>query len=1050
MSEAAVETDLVVLDGVRWQGAALPGERLARLLALLAEAAPAGVIGEDLVDRIWSDERPEHPEKALQVLVSRARSRTSPEAIERTATGYRLGLPASGVDLLVLRRRVADARAAHAAGDVDVARLAAEEVCAIRVGASSDVVADLLAEARQGQAAAARILGSTLLARGDFAAALPLLRTAAERRPDDEDLLAEVLRAEAEVSGVPRALERYAEYADGVRDRVGAEPGPALRRLHTELLARDAPVRAGLQYDATGLVGRDEEIAQLRGQLHHHRVVSIIGPGGLGKTRVAHLLGRLSTEPVVHFVELVSVRSPEGVLPQLAQALGVLEAAPALRSPGRRVRDPDLWSRVVSQLAAPTLLILDNCEHVVDAVADMVARLVGVTDTVRVLTTSRAPLGIAAEHVHQLSQLPDDDAVELFEQRARSARGSVRLDDDEVRTLVARLDGLPLAIELAAAKTRVMSVAEITRRLEDRFALLTQGDRSAPDRHRTLEAVIAWSWNLLGERDQTALSTLSILPDGFGIDAAEHLLGGDAFGCLAELADQSLLVVHETDDGVRYRFLETVREFGINQLEIAGESSRVRAAVRDWVVDFADRQLARLFTPEQPGTVAEVQAEAGNLTAALRTSIERADAEACVSLMGLLSAYWTIRGDHLTMLSYSPGVLSVIAEAEEPPLDPARWRLVLASGLALLTMFGTEPPRPPVERLEDLGAAGDGGFSDAARRLVLDGLAEGDPRPSLEALAAKGNRHEQLLAWVLLTHVRENAGDLDGAIAAGLAALELVDDRNGPWARAQIHGGLGSLCAAREEIDASLAHIAIALPIADAVRADDDAAQMRVVAVLAALATGRLEEARAAFAVVEGRLGDRDGDPGTKLNLLSCRAELALAAGDVEGGLRHYRSAAELSQHQEEDFRRRLAAESLAGDFGDDAAPWTLYTLSVVVFAHCHHGRPEQVERYLERLRRARPAAPEKVIRVDFPVLGSVLLARGAWDLVHDETAPDAVRRIALARALGCPRFQPVMSWANVEKMVDNAGRGEELAELLTTFDALDLTERLEAARALD
>jgi len=299
-------------------------------------------------------------------------------------------------------------------------------------------------------------------------------------------------------------------------------------------------------------------------------------------------------------------------------------------------------------------------------------------------------------------------------------------------------------------------------------------------------------------------------------------------------------------------------------------------------------------------------------------------------------------------------------------------------------------------------------------------------------------------------HVRENAGDLEGAIRAGTSAVALADDRNGRWLRAQVHGGLASLCAAREETDAALAHIAVALPIADAVRAEDDAAQMRMIAVLASVAAGRLDDARRDFAVLERMLGERvDADPGTVLNLLSCRAELALAAGEIEEGLRHYRSAAEVAQRQEEDFRRRLAAEALAAEFGAEMAPWTLYTLSVVVFAHCLHGRTELVGHYLERLRQARPAAAETVIRVDFPVLGAVLVARGAWDLVRDAAAPDAVRRIALAQALGYPRFQPVVSWKHVLELVADAERGEELEGCLTAFGGMDLEELLTAARSL-
>ena len=226
----------------------------------------------------------------------------------------------------------------------------------------------------------------------------------------------------------------------------------------------------------------------------------MVGAGGLGKTRMAHLVGRLAQQPVVYFVELAGVTTPEGVLPEVAAVLGVRESVTSVRTAQLRA---DLRSRVAEQLSGPpTLLILDNCEHLVDAVADLVAFLVASTDATSVLTTSRAPLGIAAEQVYLLPQLEDGTPS------SSSSSGPGRLAPTYGwtrrgrRRWSTRLDGLPLAIELAAAKVRVMSVAEIGRRLEDRFALLAGRDRSAPDRHQTLEAVIAWSWNLLRAEDQ--------------------------------------------------------------------------------------------------------------------------------------------------------------------------------------------------------------------------------------------------------------------------------------------------------------------------------------------------------------------------------------------------------------------------------------------------------------------------------------------------------------------------------------------------------------------
>ena len=213
---------------------------------------------------------------------------------------------------------------------------------------------DLVVEAIGDQAAAQELLGAACLARGDHVRALELLEPLLERRPDDEELLAQVLRSEAVARGVPAALTRYAAYDERTRDRLGAEPGDRLRRLHLELLAREAPVREGLKYDAVPMVGRDHDIAAIRELLDQARVVSIVGPGGLGKTRMAHLVGHLAEQPVVRLVELAGVSGPEGLLPEVAAVLGVRDA---VSKPLQAGAAPDLRGRIAQQLlGAPTLL----------------------------------------------------------------------------------------------------------------------------------------------------------------------------------------------------------------------------------------------------------------------------------------------------------------------------------------------------------------------------------------------------------------------------------------------------------------------------------------------------------------------------------------------------------------------------------------------------------------------------------------------------------------------------------------------------------------------
>ena len=247
----------------------------------------------------------------------------------------------------------------------------------------------------------------------------------------DESLLADLLRSEAAVRGPAAALDRYEQYRRSLRERLGTDPGELLRRAHRELLALDRPVRRGLRYDATALIGRDGDLERLRALTASSRVVSIVGTGGLGKTRLAHAIARDAAVPVVHVAELAGVSSADDVVGEVGSVLGVRDSIQ-----GRRVltaeQRADIRGRIAQRLAqSPGLLVLDNCEHLIDAVAGLVAFLVSATSDLHVLTTSRAPLGIAAERVYLLGELDTDDAVELFRERAVAARPNVRLDREQ-------------------------------------------------------------------------------------------------------------------------------------------------------------------------------------------------------------------------------------------------------------------------------------------------------------------------------------------------------------------------------------------------------------------------------------------------------------------------------------------------------------------------------------------------------------------------------------------------------------------------------------------
>ena len=997
---------LRLLGEVSWCDAPVHGRRTHALLAALVEAHGRPLGERTLVDEVWGpDQAPANPAKALQVVVSRTRAQTAPEVVERVAGGYRLGLPEAAVDALALRDDVAAATAAEGRGDRPAARDAARRALAGAAPAmgGDGALAALRDDARRLRAEAAAVLGRSLSALGDHREALPLLE---EAGVDDEATAAALLRSLAAVHGGPAALDRYTGVRRDLADRLGVDPGPTLAAVHAELLAADNPVRSGLRHESTSLVGRDDDIRALRALVRESRVVSILGPGGLGKTRLAHLLGREAEEPVVHFVELVGVASADDVVGEVGSALGVRDSLS-----GRRVLTPqqrtDVRARAAQALGgAPALLILDNCEHVVQAVADLVAFLVTTCPNLRVVTTTRAPLAIAAERIFPLSQLDDAAASELFGQRARAARPGVALDPAMVRSVVRRLDGLPLAIELAAARVRAMSVEDIDRRLDDRFALLRGGDRTAPDRHRTLLAVIDWSWNLLRDTERRALRWLSTFHDGFSLDGADAVLGHDALDDVRSLVDQSLLTVLDSGRTVRYRMLETVREFGRLKLVEAGEVGAARDAQLDWACAFALRVSDDLWSPRQVEAVRAVAVEENNLADALREALTVPDPWAVVRLLAALGSFWTIRGEN-------PRVISVAGAADAAltgwvPTDEQLDVAVSAAATVALNTVGGEIGGVPASRaLLDTYGARTGWARVRGLVAVVDAQVLGDPQGTvarLEAVAERSEREAAAIARLWASHHLENSGDPKGAIAQAERALTLVSDADGPWLAAMLHTMVATLHSQLGSSEEAFRHARAALPVLDRLDAADDAAQTRALLAVHAMSVGRLDEAEVWMAEIE-RTGLRTSEFGGA-SLSAARAEMALARGQVAEGLRLYRVAVD-----------ELAAIRFPG-MGDanGLEPWALFGQSLGVTALAVHGLTPQDEAdgrvlYRALLDKAPLVLDPQRPFMDYPVAGLVLHGLGAWGLLRDAMPAEvAVQLLVLAERFGYTRFAPTMS----------------------------------------
>jgi predicted ATPase len=650
--------------------------------------------------------------------------------------------------------------------------------------------------------------------------------------------------------------------------------------------------------------------------------------------------------------------------------------------------------------------------------------LVSLSKDLRVLTTSRAPLGLSSESVYLLPELDLAATAELFGQRARAARPDADLPAEAVRELCARLDGLPLAAELAAARIRVMSVAEIARRLDDRFAVLRGGARDAPQRHRTLHAVIDWSWNLLDPAGQAAMRALSVFPGGFTAGAARHLLGAgalrgaDVLLVLEQLADQSLLKVSDTASGARYRMLETVREFAAARREDAAETEAVIGRFLAWARDFGAAHHDFVLTGDDLPAFELVRVEQDNLVLALRHGLDRKEAGTVAAVSAVLGSLWMTESNFTRSNALAADTSGILARYRPEPalVEATRTSLVLG----VITGFLLQGPNPArfLAGLRRLPLAPPDTFARAAQ-AVLNALrpAEAD----LAALQALSRSDQPLLAGMastVISYAREGAGDLDGALAAARQALPAFERRGGVWLLVAAHSRIGELCLQADEpaADEALRHLSAALSMAEEFGARSSANRLREALVLANLQRGAFDEAERELKLTTPRSSDEPWD--MSMFDTAVRAEIALGRGDVEEGLRLWRTAAAA-------LRGPQPPGPAAGPSGQTGppdlsrlGPWALDLQAMAVVAHAYHGRLDLVADITSALPgslsvlTAELGPPPDSPLVSWPglsVYGSLLLALAMADIARARHAAStgaggAVAARAVASSTGLAR----------------------------------------------
>ncbi|WP_446217668.1 BTAD domain-containing putative transcriptional regulator [Micromonospora sp. IBHARD004] len=929
----------------------VPGARLRGLLIALALEPGRVVQKATLVDWIWGERPPADAANALQRLVSRLRKALPEGSVEGQTDGYRLTVEPDAVDAVRFERLVGQARNDE---DPQRVRLLRGALALWRGAAMQDVG---LPDSAAFDAAVTRLEGLRLTAMEDrFDAEISLghgvklvteLTDLVAAHPVRERLVAALMRALAAAGRNTDALLVYQRTREALADALGVDPSPELSALHVALLRgelgrREEERKTNLRAELTSFVGKDADVAAVGELVADHRLTTLIGPGGSGKTRLATetartLLGDLPDG--AWLVELAAIGADGDVAQSTLAGLGLRDAllggAP----------NADLTDRLIAAIRErEALLILDNCEHVIESAAAFAHRLLGQCQRLRILATSREPLGITGEALWLVEPLavPEGDAgpgeiesspaVRLLRDRAGAVRRDLAIDAHTLSTMVRvcrALDGMPLAIELAAARLRTMSLDQLAHRLNDRFRLLTSGSRTALPRHRTLRAVVDWSWELLTDAERMVLRRLSVFSGGASLEAAERVCACDAveqeqvLELLTSLAEKSLLLT-EGGRAPRYRMLGTIKEYAGHRLAEAGESDLARQAHLGYFTELTETAEPHLRRAEQLEWLATLEVEHDNIGSAMRGALAAGEAHAAMRLAAGAGWYWWLSGHK------AEGIELITAATETPGEVADEIRAIVYALVVLFASSGRGDEHQAAEWIHKAYR-----FSQRSQsRNPLLGLVVPLERmlqapdaflPAWEPLLDDEDPWVRALARFHLGKMRivlgQGGRDADAYLEMALAEFRAIGERYGI---SMALTELADRIAVRGEFAGAREHYEQAIAVVTEVGAIEDVIRMRSRQAQLYWLLGDEESSEASIAEAQ-QCAERVTWPDALAELALAKAELARWRGNAEEAYQQLGVATTMLGNDAEQANIRAVTHDLLGYLADDPSEARTY-----------------------------------------------------------------------------------------------------------------------------